>query len=356
MRRKNQKNLPKQQTLKKPKTHHSSELTFLEHVHELRARLFWIVAIVLAASVAGLQFKDQLMSVVMAPLDGQKLVYLTPGGGFSFIFTLAIYFGILVAIPVIVYHIYRFMQPLLGNTTRKLIVTFMVLSSLLAIGGAAFGYFVTIPAALHFLASFAGSAVTPNLTADSYLNFVVGYVLGLALLFQLPLLLFLFDHVRPFPPGTLIATQRFVIVGATVMAAIITPTPDAFNMSIVAVPVIAMYQFGVVAIYTRHRRVAKQHEAPMETREQQAPVVVEEVETPVVIEVPEPVARVQTQPSPPQSANRKSKVIDGFVRPHAIGSSASVPAARHQLSSAKTSTSKVRSVDGFGIASYQSNS
>lgn len=296
------------------------------------------------------------MSVVMAPLDGQKLVYLTPGGGFSFIFTLAIYFGILVAIPVIVYHIYRFMQPLLGNTTRKLIVTFMVLSSLLAIGGAAFGYFVTIPAALHFLASFAGSAVTPNLTADSYLNFVVGYVLGLALLFQLPLLLFLFDHMRPFPPGALMATQRFVIVGATVMAAIITPTPDAFNMSIVAVPVIAMYQFGVVAIYTRHRRVTKQHEAPVEVQEQQVPVVAEEVKASIVSEVPEPVVREQMQPSLPQSANRKSKVIDGFVRPRSVQSTVSTRTAQKQLTSVKASASRVRSVDGFGTASYQSNS
>lgn len=227
------------------------ELTFLEHVHELRSRLFWVVSTIIVASTIGFQFKDQLVAAVMAPLHGQKLVYLTPGGGFGFIFAVALYFGILLAIPVIIYHLYRFLQPLLVRASRRFIIGFMLLSCLLAIAGTTFGYFVTIPAALDFLASFAGDAVIPNLTAESYLNFVVTYVLGLALLFQLPLLLFLFDHVRPIPPSRLLSSQRFVIIGATVVAAVITPTPDVFNMLIMAVPIIAIYQFGVIAIYAR---------------------------------------------------------------------------------------------------------
>ncbi len=247
---------------------HATEKTFLEHIHELRSRLFWVIFTIIAVSAASFQFKDQLIAVTMAPLHGQKLVYLTPGGGFSFIFTLCVYFGVLVAIPVIIYQVYRFIQPLLRQSSRRLLILFMSLSCLLAAAGAAFGYFVTVPAALDFLATFAGDAVTPNLTAESYLNFVVAYVLGLALLFQLPLLLFIFDHVRPFPPGSLLSSQRFVIIGATIVAAVITPTPDAFNMAIVAIPIIAIYQLGVVAVFARHaalkrkeksvRRVAQQ--------------------------------------------------------------------------------------------------
>lgn len=237
--------------------HQVAEQTFLEHIYELRSRLFWIVATIIVVSAAGFQFKDLLISVIMSPLHGQKLVYLTPGGGFSFIFTLCVYFGVLVAIPVLVYHVYRFIQPLLKKSSRTLLVTYMFLSVLLALAGALFGYFVTIPAALDFLATFAGDAVTPNLTAESYLNFVVAYILGLALLFQLPLLLFIFDHVKPFPPGSLLSSQRFVIIGATIVAAIITPTPDAVNMAIVAVPIIGMYQLGVFAVFMRHAAVKR---------------------------------------------------------------------------------------------------
>lgn len=256
-----QQNLKTQKKLSQP-----DQQTFLEHFYELRKRLFWVVFTLTVASAAGFQFKDQLIAAVMAPLHGEKLVYLTPAGGFSFIFTLSIYFGALLTIPVLIYHIYRFLQPLLASTSRRFVATFISLSILLAAAGAAFGYFVTIPAAINFLANFAGDAVTPNLTAESYLNFVVSYILGLAALFQLPLLLFLADHIRPIPPGALWSTQRFVIVGATILAAIITPTPDALNMMIVAVPIIAVYELGAIAVAISHRakkrQTAKSHAAP----------------------------------------------------------------------------------------------
>ena len=232
-----------------------AELTFLEHVYEVRKRLFWVVFVVIVGSALGFQYKDFLIGAIMAPLHGEKLIYLTPGGGFGFIFTLSIYFGALLAIPFAIYHLYRFLQPMLGITSRRVVALFMLLSTLLATAGALFGYYVTIPAALNFLSTFAGDAVTPSLTADSYLNFVVTYILGLAIIFQLPLLIFIFDHVHPFPPGTLSSSQRFVVIGATVVAAIITPTPDAVNMAIVAVPIIVVYQMGALAVFIRrHKR------------------------------------------------------------------------------------------------------
>lgn len=230
-----------------------TELTFLEHFYELRKRLFWVVLTLVAASALGFQYKDELIAVVMAPLHGQKLIYLTPAGGFSFIFTLSIYFGALLTIPVIVYNIYRFLQPLLGKSSRRLVAVLITLSIALAAGGAAFGYFVTVPGAINFLSEFAGDAVTPSLTAESYLNFVVAYVLGLAALFQLPLLLFLVDHIRPIPPGMLSSTQRYVIIAATILAAVITPTPDAVNMMVVAIPIILVYEVGVLVVFMRRQ-------------------------------------------------------------------------------------------------------
>ncbi len=229
------------------------QLTFLEHIYELRNRLFWIVIVLLVASSVAFQFKDYLVDFVVAPLHGEKLVYLTPGGGFSFIFTICLYFGALLTIPVIIYHIYRFLQPVFEGASRKLIVILVLLSGILAAAGAVFGYVAAIPAAINFLTTFAGDAVTPNLTAESYLGFVVMYMLGLAALFQLPLLLFMFDHIRPFPPGVLLSSQRYVIVGSVIAAAIITPTPDMINQMIVAGPIMAIYQLGAVAVFIRRR-------------------------------------------------------------------------------------------------------
>lgn len=237
------------------------ELTFLEHVYELRNRIFGVVLALTITSAAAFQFKDFLIAAVMAPLHGQKLIYLTPGGGFSFIFTLCLYFGALFTIPFAIYQVYRFLQPVIGRKSRRFVAMVMIVSTLLAAGGALFGYFVTIPAALNFLATFAGDSVISSLTADSYLGFVVAYVLGLAVLFQLPLLLFIFDHIKPLQPGALSSTQQYVIIGATILAAVITPTPDAFNMALVAIPIITIYEIGALAVVVRrqHRKRAEKH-------------------------------------------------------------------------------------------------
>lgn len=242
-----------------PNNNHDSAQKLKHHINELRNRLFGIVLSLLVASSLGLYLKDLLVSVVTEPLRGEKLMYLTPGGGFSFIFSLCLYFGVTLTIPVIIYNLYRFVEPIVGRAKRRLVTGVVVASIVLAGSGATFGYFVTIPAALNFLSTFAGDAVIPNLTADAYLSFVASYVVGLALLFQLPLILMIIDHFRPIKPGTLSNNQDKAIIGATVLGALITPTPDAVNMAIVAVPIIAIYELGVVAVMVRrHARKRSQ--------------------------------------------------------------------------------------------------
>lgn len=325
-----------------------TQLTFLEHVYEVRRRVFWIVATLIVASAIGFQFKDLLVDVIMAPLNGEKLVYLTPGGGFSFIFTLCIYFGVLISIPVILYHAYRFLQPLLKGASRRFMVILIMLSSVLAIAGASFGYFIAIPAAINFLTTFAGDAVTPNLTADSYLGFVVAYMLGLAALFQLPLLLFMFDHIRRIPPGKLLSTQRYVIIGAVVAAAIITPTPDVVNQMIVAGPIIAVYQLGAIAVFVRRKIRSRTKQTPVNATIDTVPVPV-----PVTEQIPdteEPVeetfARVREVVIRPSSSKPRS--IDGFISPRAMSVQVSKnPDERINTSRELPRSRQMRSIDGF---------
>lgn len=346
-----QRQLKKQKKLSQP----PKELTFLEHFYELRKRLFWVVLTIVVASAAGFQYKDQLISVVMQPLHGEKLIYLTPAGGFSFIFTLSLYFGVLLSIPVVIYHIYRFLQPLFVRSSRRLVVMLILLSSLLAAAGAAFGYFVTIPAAINFLSNFAGDAVTASLTAESYLNFVVAYVLGLAALFQLPLLLFIFDHVRPIPPGSLSSTQRFVIIAATILAAIITPTPDAINMAIVAVPIILVYELGVIAVFIRHKlqhsrsKKAANQEAPAEVIHEEPTIIKGVVDNPMQAATPSVSTMQAAQPARPV---KSVKTIDGVVR-HAP-SLIQVPSRPGDMSGRitaqrTTAPRPLRSIDGLSM-------
>jgi len=284
-----------------------TQQTFLDHVYELRRRVFWIFLTLVVASAASFQYKDLLISVVMAPLHGEKLVYLTPTGGFSFIFTLSIYVGLLFTIPVIIYHVYKFLQPLVARTSRRFVAAMILFSIILATAGASFGYFVTIPGAIGFLTTFAGDVVTPNLTADSYLNFVVAYVVGLAALFQLPLLLFLFDHVRPIPPGMLSSTQRFVIIGATILAAVITPTPDAVNMMIVAIPIIVVYEIGAFAVFIRHRIIRSGQVQSAKAPKQP---------NPEVKDIDHVVAGVVAEAKPlPATVTAQRRTVDGILLP-----------------------------------------
>lgn len=239
-------------------------------------------------SAIGLQFKDLLIAVVTAPLEGGKLIYLTPGGGFSFIFTLCLYFGALFTIPVAVFQIFQFLQPLIAEASQRFIAGIMIISTLLAAAGASFGYFYAIPAAINFLSNIAGDAIIASLTADSYLGFVVSYMLGLAVLFQLPLLLFLVDHVKPLPPGWLMNSQRYLVVVATILAALITPTPDMLNMAIVAGPIVIVYQFGALAVFARRRTERKKAaKAKTKTKPKAEPVVTGEPLTAIIEELDE---------------------------------------------------------------------
>jgi hypothetical protein len=110
-----------------------------------------------------------------------------------------------------------------------------------------------LPAALHFLTGFSIQNVTAMLTVDSYLNFIITYVLGFAALFQIPLILMIINTIKPIPPKKLLGFQRFVVLGAFILAAIISPTPDVTNQAILAVPIILMYQIGVLLVWLQNR-------------------------------------------------------------------------------------------------------
>jgi hypothetical protein len=267
----------------------------------------------------------------------------------------------LFTIPVAVYHLFRFFQPIMGKTSRKFIAGFLLVSTLLAIAGALFGYYVTIPAALNFLATFAGDAVTPNLTAESYLSFVVTYILGLALIFQLPLLLFIFDHIKPLKPGFLSSTQNYVIIGATVLAAVITPTPDAFNMAVVAVPIIVVYEIGAATVFIRRklraRRQATVTTLSAETADEPLTDIINELRW-ADSEAASLRQQVAPQPAPQLTQSISSPALVPVVRPIEITTtvkSASVPQVQASKPVQAAPTRRIRSMDGFSAPRYATN-
>lgn len=293
--------------------------TFSDHIGELRKRAFFVALVFMAASSLAYNYRDLLVDVIMKPLGDEKLIYLTPGGGFNFIFQVTLYAGLIAAAPMLIYQLYGFIRPALPSRAQRSAGKVVIASFLLMLCGVAFGYFVAVPSALNFLSTFAGTDVAPNLTADSYLGFFLAYIAGLAVLFQLPLLLLFFHWIHPMTPGKLLKSEKFVILFAFVAAAIITPTPDVLNQSMIAVPLIAIYQLGVIVVLftiSREHRKAKREAviaAPLRFTPPQK-------ERAVVLQTPPQAAKPAALPSVsrlhprPQISPRAARPIDGFGR------------------------------------------
>lgn len=236
---------------------HSDRMSLHAHIKELRVRLFAVSVVFLAASILAYMFADPLYSFLTVPLEGETLYNTTVGGGFSFILQLILWVGIALSLPFLIVAIYGFISPILPKQTKKKTSLVFILSFGLFVSGAAFGYYFAMPGAMRFLLSFADGKIIPIITGDSYLHFLLAYTIGTGILFQIPLLMMISNWIKPLSPKKLLSFERYVIVGAFVAAALITPTPDPVNQMIIAAPVIAMYQVGFVAVATSQRKARK---------------------------------------------------------------------------------------------------
>lgn len=242
--------------------------------------LFFIVGAVLAYN-----YRDIILPIFTAPLNGQKLIYLTPGGGFTFALLISVYAGLAVAFPILLQQLYSFLSPALPEKARRKSAIILISSLFLLVAGILFGYFVAVPSALTFLYGFADQYVTSALTADSYTNFVVAYTIGIGIVFQVPLLLLLLHTIKPLKPGGLMKSEKWVVLGAFIVAAILTPTPDPINQTIMAGPVIVVYQLGVIAVLisiaSNAQKIKRQQRAEVKAVQlAEAPVPLETLASP----------------------------------------------------------------------------
>ncbi len=225
-----------------------------EHIDELRTRLGWCVLALIIGSALGYWWQATLLQILVSPL-AEKLYYTSPGGGFSLIIQICLGFGVVVTIPVFIFHLLRFVGPALPRQSGRFVGTILAASCVLVAAGISFAYFVSLPASLHFLKEFSTDQVQALITTDTYMSFVTLYLAGFALLFQLPLLLLVINSLTPLPPRTLLKQVRWVILISFVAAAILTPTPDPMNQAIMAVPIIVLYLVSVVLIWAVNRKV-----------------------------------------------------------------------------------------------------
>jgi sec-independent protein translocase protein TatC len=237
----------------------------------------------------------------------QKLIYLTPAGGFNFVFMVTFYVTMLLMLPFFLYQIYAFIRPAVPSHTRKLSIGVALAATALMMVGASFGYIFAVPAGLDFLMHFAGDYVTPSLTADSYLSFILGYVFGIGALFELPLLLLFWHWIHPLTPGGLLKSERYLIVGAFIVAGVISPSPDALTQTIIAVPLVIVYQFGVIAVLVSIRKKRRKMQQVAHVAPAKPAAVIASASTP-------PPPSYQLRPVKAPAAIAHGRSVDGVLK------------------------------------------
>ena len=235
-----------------PEAETGGQMTFFEHLVELRKRLIHSLIAIAIGAFVGVYIAKYVIDYVTRPMlralsDAHldpKLVYTHQAGFFNLIITLGIYIGIVLASPVVLYELWLFVAPALYKHERSAITGFLFSTVFLFLGGIAFGYFVTLPYILKFLVSFQGPVV-PMISINEYFDLTLLVLMGLGLVFELPVLVFFLSIFGIVTPQFLWKNVRYAILVIAIVAAVITPTPDAMTMLIFMAPMLGLYFVGI---------------------------------------------------------------------------------------------------------------
>jgi sec-independent protein translocase protein TatC len=261
---------PSNSTAITPEPEPGAPMTFFEHLVELRKRIInSLVSILIGAGIGwyvaphfiGFITKPMLTALGSAGLD-QKLVYTSPTGYLSLLISLSIYLGIVLASPIVLYQFWLFVAPALYKHERGAITGFLISTVFLFLSGIAFGYVIMLPSVLKFLVGFKGPVV-PMISINEYFDLTLTVLLGVGLVFELPILIFFLTLFGIVTPKFLWVNSKYAILIIAIIAAIVTPTPDALTMLIFMAPMIVLYfvGIGVSAIVVGRRKKREAAEA-----------------------------------------------------------------------------------------------
>src|SRR6202044_2083725 len=233
-------------------------MSFMEHLEELRSRIIRALYGLGIAFVLCLGFANKLWDFVSDPavealkhlhVNPPRLAQLTPMEAFSVIWVqLPLLCSIFLASPWIVYQVWAFISPGLYKKERRMALPFVLLTAGLFIGGGCFAFFLAFRYGLEFLLGIGMSNnVQPVVSISEYFDLFVNVTLGVALVFEMPILIFFLTLLRIVKPAFLVKDSRYAILGIFIIAAIVTPAPDAFNMLLFALPMCLLFYVSVFA-------------------------------------------------------------------------------------------------------------
>ena len=236
------------------------QMPFLDHLEELRFRLFWIIGALLIGVMLSfwLVLRFNLLLLLQRPilpyLSGAPLIVTNPGDGFGVLISTSLIFGVVLALPVVLYHVWAFLSPGLYSHEKRLVVPVLIGATALFIAGVCLSFFVVLPLTLRFLMQVTADAFQPMITAAGYFNFAITMSLAFGAVFELPILIVALTALGIVTPPMLIRFRRFAVVGCLLTSAFITPGSDVLSLCAMAVPLYLLYELSVVLSFIVYRR------------------------------------------------------------------------------------------------------
>jgi len=239
-------------------------MSFFDHLVDLRKRLINSALAIAIGAMVGVAISQKVIGFIVRPMQDalrkmhldDKLIYTSPTGYINMIITMGIYIGVVLAAPFVLYQIWLFIAPGLYKHERRAVSTFVYSSFFLFLAGISFGYYVMLPYILDFLIGLQGP-FKPLISINEYFDFILIVLLGLGLIFELPVLIFFLALFGIVTPRFLWKNLRYAILVIAIIAAIVTPTPDAMTMLVFMAPMIGLYFVGMGVAWMVVRNKAK---------------------------------------------------------------------------------------------------
>jgi sec-independent protein translocase protein TatC len=251
----------------------TTEMPLVEHLTELRKRIMVALVFLVIAFVIVFNYSEELFGLLTFPLkfelkinlsaphiqairkaSSPPLVFLKPAEAFWMNLKVSFVGALVVSLPAIFYQLWRFVSPGLLAKERKYVIPFVVSATGLFLVGALFCFVIVLPFAMTFLLGYKTAHLTAMLSVGDYIDFCLKFILAFGLIFELPLAIVFLARFGLVSPSTLAKNRKFAVLFAFVLGAVLTPTPDAFNQTLMAVPIIILYEIGILIARILYRK------------------------------------------------------------------------------------------------------
>ncbi len=235
-------------------------MTFLEHLDELRVRLMHSLGALVVGTIVCWGFHERIFHFLTQPLRNAypavKFITTGPTEAFMMYMKMSFFVGIFLVAPYILYQVWAFIAPGLYAHEKAYAVPFIVAGSLFFLLGGGFGHYILFPTTFKFLYEFAGDDMQFLPKVDEYFEFYSWFLLGLGLVFQIPVVIFVLARIGIVTPGFLMRQFKFAVLVSFIVAAIVTPSADVVNQTLLALPMMGLYLLGVLVawMFGRARR------------------------------------------------------------------------------------------------------